>query len=153
MAFTEVLRFYLSPAPLDTGAKMPPAGRRTAHKRWEIAGEYRGAQAKESPPQKFQGGYWWHSRFFRRLPDYHDREQDNKQDNQAGVTSVLIMYLIGLSCKSRIPRASALCLLASASSAVLYTTLYGCHLCPRPPIPAYTRYFILISSILPWPWL
>lgn len=33
--------FLLSPALLDTGAKMPLAGRGTAHKRREAAGEYR----------------------------------------------------------------------------------------------------------------
>ena len=152
MAFTEVLLFA-SPLPRWTRAQkcrlLTVGGHASGGKLLEGIGTW----AKENPPQKFQGGYWWHSRFFRRLPNYHDREQDNKQDNQAGVTSVLIMYLIGLSCKSRIPRASALCLLASASSAVLYTILYGCHLCPRPPIPAYTRYFILIFSILPWPWI
>lgn len=41
MAFTAVLRFGISPSLLDTGAKMPPAGRRTAHKRRGAAGEYR----------------------------------------------------------------------------------------------------------------
>nr|DAU13697.1 MAG TPA: hypothetical protein [Bacteriophage sp.] len=29
------------------------------------------------------------SRFFRRLPDHHKREEQDKQDNQAGVTSIL----------------------------------------------------------------
>ena len=41
MAFTAVLRFGLSPALLATGAKMPPVGHRTAHKRRGAAGEYR----------------------------------------------------------------------------------------------------------------
>ena len=41
MAFTAVLRFSLSHAPLDAGAKMPPAGRRRPHKRREAGGEYR----------------------------------------------------------------------------------------------------------------
>lgn len=42
MSFTEALCFYLSHAPLDTGAKMPPAGCKTAHKRWGDGVEYRG---------------------------------------------------------------------------------------------------------------
>ena len=33
MAFTAVLCFGLSPALMDKGAKMPPAGRRRPHKR------------------------------------------------------------------------------------------------------------------------
>ena len=41
MAFTAVLLFGGYCALLDTNAKMPPAGRRTAHKRLEGAGEYR----------------------------------------------------------------------------------------------------------------
>ena len=41
MAFTAVLLFGACSALLDTGAKMPPAGRRTAHKRREAGGEYR----------------------------------------------------------------------------------------------------------------
>ena len=40
MAFTAVLRFGIPSALLDTGAKMPPAGRRTAHKRLEAGGQY-----------------------------------------------------------------------------------------------------------------
>lgn len=50
MAFTAVLRFGLSPALLATGAKMPPAGRRTAHKRREDAGEYRDIAAHAGRP-------------------------------------------------------------------------------------------------------
>lgn len=103
---------------------------------------------KKTRPRKAQGGRWRYSRFFRRLPDYHDREQQNKQYNQAGVTSSRIMYLIGLLYRSRIPCASARRLQAAASSKVLYNALYGCHLWPRPPIPAYTRYFTAVSSIL-----
>ena len=41
MAFTAVFRFGTCSALPDMGAKMPPAGRRTAHKRREAAGEYR----------------------------------------------------------------------------------------------------------------
>ena len=41
MAFTAVLLFYACFALLDMGAKMPPAGRRMAHKRREAGGEYR----------------------------------------------------------------------------------------------------------------
>ena len=59
MAFTAVLLFYACFALLDMGAKMPPAGRRTAHKRREAVGEYRdtGGRAgwitgrKKIPPQ------------------------------------------------------------------------------------------------------
>ena len=87
MAFTEVLLFCLSPAPLDTGAKMPPAGLWTAHKRREAAGGHRKHGQKKTRPRKAQGGRWRYSRFFRRLPDNHDRKSQNKQDNQAGVTS------------------------------------------------------------------
>ena len=86
MAFTAVLRFGLSPALLATGAKMPPAGRRTAHKRREAVGEYRdiavyagqlGGHEKASP-RKAQGGRWWYSRFFRRLPDDHQGKHKDK---------------------------------------------------------------------------
>nr|DAY25923.1 MAG TPA: hypothetical protein [Caudoviricetes sp.] len=38
MAFTEVLLFCLSPAPLDTGAKMPPAGHKRSYKRRSVGG-------------------------------------------------------------------------------------------------------------------
>ena len=38
MALTAVLRFDISAALLDTSKKMPPAGRRTAHKRREAGG-------------------------------------------------------------------------------------------------------------------
>ena len=41
MAFTAVLLFGVRFALLATGVKMPPAGRRTAHKRRGAAGEYR----------------------------------------------------------------------------------------------------------------
>lgn len=41
MAFTAVLNFHLYHALPDMGAKMPPAGHRTTHKRLEAAGEYR----------------------------------------------------------------------------------------------------------------
>ena len=66
MAFTEVLCFGLSPALLDTGAKMPPAGRRMAHKRQEAAGEYedKGGHVgghggrKKTRPGLLQGGWW-----------------------------------------------------------------------------------------------
>lgn len=148
MAFTEVLLFCLSPAPLDTGAKMPPADRRRPRKRREAAGGHRKHGQKKTRPRKAQGGRWRYSRFFRRLPDNHDRKSQNKQDNQAGVTSSRIMYLIGLLYRSRIPCASARRLQAAASSKVLYNALYGCHLWPRPPIPAYTRYFTAVSSVL-----
>ena len=89
MAFTEVLLFCLSPAPLDTGAKMPPADRRRPRKRREAAGGHRKHGQKKTRPRKAQGGRWRYSRFFRRLPDNHDRKSQNKQDNQAGVTSIL----------------------------------------------------------------
>ena len=64
MAFTAVLRFGFSPALLDTGAKIPPAGRRTAHKRREAAGEYRDKGGRvgqlggheKARPRKAQGG-------------------------------------------------------------------------------------------------
>ena len=95
MAFTEVLCFGLYPALMDTGAKTPPAGRRMAHKRRESAGEYRDKGGhvgrpgghKKAHPRLSQGGRWWYSRFFRRLPDNHDREEQNKQDNQEGIAS------------------------------------------------------------------
>lgn len=54
MAFTAVLCFGISPALLDADAKMTPAGRRTAHKRRETAGEYRD-MGKEKPPQGSPG--------------------------------------------------------------------------------------------------
>lgn len=50
MAFTAVLCFGLSPALLDMGAKMPLAGRGTAHKRREAAGEYRDTLDAKNPP-------------------------------------------------------------------------------------------------------
>ena len=90
MAFTAVLCFGLSPALMDKGVKMPPAGRRTAHKRRIVCREYRdtgghpgGNRGAKSRPRLSRGGRWWYSRFFRRLPDNHDREEQNKQDNQA----------------------------------------------------------------------
>lgn len=52
-------------------------------------GKLRGHGQKKTRPRKAQGGRWWYSRFFCKLPDHHDREKDNKQDNQAGVTSIL----------------------------------------------------------------
>lgn len=55
MAFTAVLCFGLSTALLETGAKMPPAGRRRPHKRRGAAGGYRGTRAKENPPQEGPG--------------------------------------------------------------------------------------------------
>lgn len=58
----------------------------------QAAGRWRGvyrAWARENPPQKAQDGHWRYSRFFRRLPDNHNREQQDKQNNQAGVTSIL----------------------------------------------------------------
>ena len=42
MALTEALLFASPPAPLDMGAKTPPAGRRVAHKRRSVAWECRG---------------------------------------------------------------------------------------------------------------
>ena len=77
MAFTAVLLFYACFALLDMGAKMPPAGRRMAHKRLEAAGEDRnkGGRAgqlgghEKARPRKAQGGRCWYSRFFRRFPD------------------------------------------------------------------------------------
>lgn len=66
MAFTAVLLFGAYSALLATGAKMPPAGRRTAYKRLEGAGEYRdkggrvggpGGQ-KKARPRLSQGGRW-----------------------------------------------------------------------------------------------
>ena len=44
---------------------------------------------KKPAPDCSKGGRWWYSRFFSRLPDNHDREQQDKQDNHAGVTSIL----------------------------------------------------------------
>ena len=41
MAFTAVLCFGISPALLDIGAKMPPAGPWRAYKRRKVGGEYR----------------------------------------------------------------------------------------------------------------
>ena len=85
MAFTAGLRFGLSPALMDKGVKMPPAGRRTAHKRREVAGEYRdkgghvgGHTGQKARPRKAQGGRWWYSRFFRRLPDNHNGKHKDK---------------------------------------------------------------------------
>lgn len=115
----------------------------------QAAGRWRGVGGhgqEKTRPRIAQGGQV--SRFFRRLQDHHHGEKQNKQDNQAGVTSSRMIYLIGLLYRSRIPRASARCLQAAASSKVLYNALYGCHLWPRPPIPAYTRYFTAVSSIL-----
>ena len=65
MAFTAVFVFGLSPALLATGAKMPPTGRRTAHKRREATGEYRdkgghvgglGGHKKPAPGRPRAGG-------------------------------------------------------------------------------------------------
>ena len=83
--------FAACSALVDMGAKMPPAGRRTAHKRRESAGEYRDKGGhvgrpgghKKAHPRLSQGGRWWYSRFFRRLPDNHQGKGKNKQDNQA----------------------------------------------------------------------
>ena len=91
MAFTAVLCFGLSPALLATGAKMPLGGHRRPHKRREAGGEYRDIAAragrpgghKKARPRKARGGRWWYSRFFRRLPDDEDGEQQDKQDDHA----------------------------------------------------------------------
>src|SRR5699024_4833427 len=103
MAFTAVLIFYLSSALLATGVKMPPAGRRMAHKRREVAGGCRDTAAhagrpgghKKARPGLSQGGRWWYSRFFRRLPNHHQGKGQDKQDNQAGVTSSLLSWKRG----------------------------------------------------------
>ena len=50
MAFTAVLLFGVRSALLATGGKMPPAGRRTAHKRLEAAGGYRDIAAHAVRP-------------------------------------------------------------------------------------------------------
>ena len=50
MAFATFLCFGLSPVMLSTVAKMPPAGRRTAHKRLEAAGEYRDKGGRAGGP-------------------------------------------------------------------------------------------------------
>lgn len=80
--------------------KTPPSGRNGPHKRRNVCGEYRDAAAhagrpggrKKGRPRKPQGGKLYRapagqSRFFGKLPNHHKREKDNKQDNQAGVTS------------------------------------------------------------------
>ena len=93
MAFTAVLCFGLSPALMDKGAKMPLAGRRTAHKRREDGGGYRdmggalpASEGHKNRPRIDQGRKLRYSRFFRRLPYDHQQEEQDKQDNQAGVT-------------------------------------------------------------------
>ena len=52
MDFTAVLCFCLFPALLDMDAKMPPAGRRTAHKR-QKAGNVVGVQETGRPATVF----------------------------------------------------------------------------------------------------
>ena len=52
--------FWARSALPDTGAKMPPADRRTAHKRREAAGEYRGTVDAKTRPRLSRGGLWWH---------------------------------------------------------------------------------------------
>lgn len=47
MALTEALLFASPPAPLDMGAKTPPAGRRVVHKRREAAGGCRDMDAQD----------------------------------------------------------------------------------------------------------
>ena len=89
MAFTAVLRFDISPALLATGAKMPPASPWRDYKRRNVRGEYRDKGVhvggpgghEKTRPRKAQGGKL--SRFFRRLPDDHHGEKQDKQDNQA----------------------------------------------------------------------
>ena len=56
MAFTAVLLFGVRSALLDMGAKMPPAGRRTAHKRREAAGGYRDMGKIKPAPEKPRAG-------------------------------------------------------------------------------------------------
>ena len=56
MAFMEVLRFGGYCALLDTSAKMPPAGRRTAHKRRGAAGGYRDMGKIKPAPGKPRAG-------------------------------------------------------------------------------------------------
>lgn len=49
-AFAAILLFGVSPALLATGAKMPPAGRRTAHKRRKAGVEGRDIAASNGEP-------------------------------------------------------------------------------------------------------
>ena len=56
MAFTAVLLFGVCSALLDTGAKMPPAGRRRPHKRREAAGGYRDMGKIKPAPGKPRAG-------------------------------------------------------------------------------------------------
>lgn len=88
MALTDILLFGACSALLNMGAKMTPAGHWRAYKRRGDGVEYIGGHGQEKArPRKAQGGRWLYSRFFCKLPDHHDREKDNKQDNQAGATS------------------------------------------------------------------
>lgn len=79
--------FFASPLPRWTRAqkcRLRASGRPTSGEKL-LEGIKHGQ--KKTRPRKAQGGRWRYSRFFRRLPDNHDRKSQNKQDNQAGVTS------------------------------------------------------------------
>ena len=76
--------FWPLPCPAGHGRKNAACGLWTVYKRREVAGEYRDAGGragrnigrKKYRPRQSQGGKL--SRFFRRLPDHHKREKDNK---------------------------------------------------------------------------
>lgn len=83
--------FFASPLPRWTRAqkcRLRAIRGRTSGGAW--AGSVGIWRTQKTRPMMAQGGRWWYSRFFRCLPDHHKREQQNKQNNQAGVTSSTI---------------------------------------------------------------
>ena len=80
--------FFASPLPRWTRAqkcRLRAIRGRTSGGAW--AGSVGIWRTQKTRPMMAQGGRWWYSRYFRCLPDHHKREQQNKQNNQAEITS------------------------------------------------------------------